>query len=173
MSGTPTTATSSIGPKLSRPSETNKFVTSLMFSLILATAAYVIFSTSTDRLPFRVPAYLGTISFFLSFVFSSLFQVIRGCPYNPVGIVYSSGGITAFVLLTLGILSVPFVGTTLIWIVESAFPFIPDPTKPVQEENPALYSDKDRHVFSHAYAYWMFWAGVLPMYTILGFIGAC
>jgi hypothetical protein len=73
----------------------------------------------------------------------------------------------------LALLSVPFLGPTLIWIVESAFPFSPDPTKPVQEENPAFYSDKDRHVFSHAYAYWMFWAGVLPMYTILGFIGAC
>lgn len=173
MSGTPTTATTAIGPKLTRPSETNKFVTSLMFSLILATAAYAIFSTSNERSPFRAPVYLGLLSFALSFVFSSLFQVIRGCPYNPLGIAFSSGGIAGFVLFIIILLSVPFVGPTLIWIVDSAFPFIPDPAKPVEEDNPAFYSDKDKHVFSHAYAYWMFWAGVLPMYTMLGFIGAC
>jgi hypothetical protein len=162
--------------KISRPTEINKFVTSVLFAGIVATLSYFLFYW-VHRSTFIVPGLLTLSTFVISFVFTAVFQLLR-CPFNPVAVSIASGGITGFVLLFITLLSIPFTGNTLSWVVESAFPYIPSPDVPVKEVgvevfDPTVYTDKDKHVFSHAYAYWMFWAALLPMYTTLGLVGAC
>jgi hypothetical protein len=160
-------------PKKSRPSETNKLITSLMFATLIAAAAYFLFRTSTVRGSFFIPGVLTISTFVLSFLFTSIFQLVRKCPFNAQTISVSSGATAGFILFVIGLLSFPLTGRFLTWIVESAFPYVPDPTKPHETEDPTMYSDKDKHVYSYAYSYWMFWAGLLPMYTFLGLTGAC
>lgn len=160
-------------PKKTRPSETNKLVTSLMFATLIAIIAYFLFRTSTVRGSFFIPGVLTLSTFVLSFLFTTIFQLVRKCPFNPQTISVASGATAGFILFFLGLLSFPWTGGFLTWIVESAFPYVPDPTKPPETEDPTLYSDKDKHVYSYAYSYWMFWAGLLPMYTFLGLTGAC
>ena len=143
-----------------------------MFSALLATAGYLVFAMNTSKSTFFVPAVLSLTTFLLSFTFTSVFQLVRKCPFNPVSVSVASGATTAFILFVIGLLSFSWTGSFLLWIVESAFPYVADPTK-VQTEVMGQYSDKDIHVFSHGYSYWMFWAGLLPMYTFLGFIGSC
>ena len=144
-----------------------------MFASLIATAAYFLFQQSLPRGSFLIPGVLTGLTFVLSFVFTSIVQVVRKCPFNPQTVSISSGITTAFVACILGLLSFSWTGGFLTWIVESAFPYHPDPSKPFTEEDPTMYSDKDKYVYSHAYSYWMFWAGLLPMYTFLGLTGAC
>jgi hypothetical protein len=169
MSTTPATT------KISRPTEVNKLVTSALFAAVVAALSYFLFYW-VSRSTFVVPGLLTLSTFVLSFVFTAVFQVLR-CPFNPVTVSISSGGITAFVLLFITLLSIPFTGNTLTWVVESAFPYVPSTDIAVKEVgaaiDPTVYTDKDKHVFSHAYAYWMFWAALLPMYTTLGLVGSC
>lgn len=160
-------------PKKSRPSETNKLVTSLMFATLIAATAYFLFRTSTVRGSFFIPGVLTISTFVLSFLFTSIFQLVRKCPFNAQSISVASGATAGFILFVIGLLSFPWTGGFLTWIVESAFPYVPDLTKPPETEDPTMYSDKDKHVYSYAYSYWMFWAGLLPMYTFLGLTGAC
>ena len=156
--------------KISRPSEVNKLFTSFIFSALLATCAYFLFVISTTRNSYFIPGVLTGVTFVLSFLFTSVFQVVRKCPFNPVSISIVSGSIAVFILCIIGLLSFSWTGSFLIWIVTSAFPYVQDVKV---EEDPTQYSLKDKHDYSHAYAYWMFWGGVLPMYTFLGFIGSC
>jgi hypothetical protein len=167
------TSSTTTQPKKSRPSETNKLVTSLMFATLIAIIAYFLFRTSTVRGSFFIPGVLTISTFVLSFLFTSIFQLVRKCPFNAQTISVASGATAGFILFVLGLLSFPWTGGFLTWIVESAFPYVPDLTKPPESEDPTLYSDKDKHVYSYAYSYWMFWAGLLPMYTFLGLTGAC
>ena len=173
----PTTATSNPVKRISRPSELNKFITSFIFAGLLATFAFSIFYW-VNRSKFIVPGLLTLVTFVLSFIFTSIFQVIQ-CPYNPAGVSIASGVITAFVLLFITLLSIPFTGSRLIWVVDTAFPYIPKEAElPIVTEkdtpfDPTVYSDKDKHMYSRAYAYWIFWAALLPMHTLTGLIGSC
>ena len=162
---------------MSRPSELNKFITSLIFAGLLAGFAFFIFHW-VNRSQFTVPGLLTLVTFVLSFIFTSVFQVIR-CPYNPAGVSIASGVITAVVVLFITLLSVPFTGSRLIWVVDTAFPYIPkEGDTPLVAEADApvdlsVYTVKEKHMYSHAYAYWIFWAALLPMYTLTGLIGSC
>jgi hypothetical protein len=158
-----------------RPSEVNKYVTSIIFAVILAVAGFLFPHFLSTRA--YISGAIILLSFVVSFFFNSIFQLLQKCPFNPVSAAVSSGVIASVILLTSVLLYIPFVGTFLVGIVDSAFPYIPDPEKMVDKTvgdplNPML-SDMDKHMYSHAYAYWMFWSGLLPMYTFLGFIGSC
>lgn len=144
-----------------------------MFATLIAASAYFLFRMSTVRGTFFIPGVLTLVTFVLSFLFTTIFQLVRKCPFNPQTISVASGATSAFILFVLGLLSFSWTGGFLTWIVESAFPYIPDPTTPPEPEDPTLYSHKDKHVYSYAYSYWMFWAGLLPMYTFLGLTGTC
>jgi len=158
-----------------RPSEVNKYVTSIIFAVILAVAGFLFPHFLSTRA--YISGAIVLLSFVVSFFFNSIFQLLQACPFNPVSAAVSSGVVASVILLTSVLLYIPFVGTFLVGIVDSAFPYIPDPEKTVDKTvgdplNPML-SDMDKHKYSHAYAYWMFWSGLLPMYTFLGFIGSC
>jgi hypothetical protein len=169
MNTSPTPSPKTVS-KISRPSEVNKLFTSFIFAALLATCAYFLFVTSVTRSAYYIPGVLTLATFALSFLFTSVFQVVRKCPFNPVSISIASGSIAIFILFIIGLLSFSWTGGFLTWIVTSAFPYVQDSTV---VEDPTQYSLKDKHDYSHAYAYWMFWGGVLPMYTFLGFIGSC
>lgn len=176
---TPPTGASptSVGKKTSRPSELNKFITSLIFASLLAMFAFFIFYW-VNRSSLTVPGLLTLVTFVLSFIFTSVFQAIR-CPYNPASVSIASGVITAVVILFITLLSIPFTGSRLIWVVDTAFPYVPtEADSPLVTEadapfDPTVYSVKEKHMYSHAYAYWIFWAALLPMYTLTGLIGSC
>jgi hypothetical protein len=178
MSSTPTSRLPTI-PKAeppkpkSRPSELNKLFTSLLFASFLAAGAYFVFAYSTTRSRFRAPALLTIGSFVLSFIFTTVFQVIK-CPFDAATVSVASAGVSLFILFIISLLSFPWTGSFLLWIVSSAFPYVPDPKQPAQFTDQLIYyTDEEKHKFSRAYSYWMFWGGILPMYTILGFIRSC
>jgi len=155
-----------------RPSEVNKLFTSLIFAALLAVAGYLVFTYSSVRSNVRAPALLTLGTFVLSFLFTTVFQAVR-CPFNAVTVSIASGAVSLFILCIIALLSFPWTGPFLQSIVISAFPYIPDPTEPAEIIDPEYYTRKDKYEYSYAYAYWMFWGGLLPMYTILGFIRAC
>jgi hypothetical protein len=167
----------SVGKRISRPGELNKFITSTIFAGLLAAFAFSIFYW-VNRSSLTVPGLLTLTTFVLSFTFTSIFQAIR-CPYNPAGVAIASGVITSFVVLFITLLSIPFTGSRLIWVVDTAFPYIPKEGEgPLVTEadapfDPTVYSVKEKHMYSHAYAYWIFWAALLPMYTLTGLLGSC
>jgi multisubunit Na+/H+ antiporter MnhB subunit len=172
------TPRSSVGKRTTRPGELNKFIVSLIFAGILALFAFLIFYW-VNRSNFTVPGLLTLATFILSFIFTSIFQAIR-CPYNPAAVSIASGVITAFVLLFISLLSIPFTGSRLIWVVDTAFPYVPSQgdqsiVKEADKEvfDPTSYSKEDKHKYSRAYAYWIFWAALLPMHTLIGLLGSC
>jgi len=163
--------TETVKPKSSRPSEVNKLFTSLVFAGLLAVAGYVLFAYSTTRSTFRAPAILTLGTFVLSFLFTTVFQVIK-CPFNPITVSVASGAVSACILFFITLLSIPLVGPFLRGIVTSAFPYTQ--TNQLPTGDPTLfYTSEEKHNYSYAYAYWMFWGGILPIYTILGFIRSC
>jgi hypothetical protein len=172
------TPPSNVGKRTTRPGELNKFIVSIIFASILAAFSFLIFYW-VNRSQFTVPALLTLATFVLSFIFTSIFQAIR-CPYNPASVSIASGVITAFVLLFISLLSIPFTGSRLIWVVDTAFPYVPtEGDQPIVREadkevfDPTVYSKEDKHKYSHAYAYWIFWAALLPMHTLIGLLGSC
>ena len=166
-----TPPTETVKRKSSRPSEVNKLFTSLVFAAFLSTAAYILFTYSTTRSAIRAPALLTLGSFVLSFIFTTVFQVIK-CPFNAVTISVASGAVSATILFFITLLSIPLVGPFLRGIVGAAFPYVAKDELPTGDEE-LYYTNEEKHTYSRAYAYWMFWGGILPMYTILGFIRSC
>jgi len=160
-----------------RPSEINKYVTSIIFGALLSTAGFVLFAY-TPFSPLRTTGFLLLLSFVFAFLFNSIFQLTQKCPYNPVTVSVASLITTIVVLFTSLILYIPLIGPFLIGIVESAFPYteLPSPI-PLDKSDPKVIEaesiTKNKHVYSYAYAYWMFWSGLLPMYTLLSLIGTC
>ena len=164
-----------------RPNETNKFVTSIIFAILLAIAAFILPYYLHTKL--SISGVLVAISFVLSFLFATIFQVANSCPFNPVTASITSGTIGVYIFVITALLTLPVTGDFLIWIVDSAFPYIPDqPDQDIQQKvdtsNPhppvvPILDVKNRHIYSHAFAYWMFWGGLLPMYGFLGLLGSC
>jgi len=155
----------------SRPSEVNKLFTSLVFAALLSTAAFLLFASSTARSAIRAPAFLTLGAFLLSFLFTTVFQVIK-CPFNAVTVSIASAAVSGTILFFVTLLSIPLVGPFLQGIVSAASPYVETDQLPTGD--PAIYyTNEEKHNYSRAYAYWMFWGGILPMYTILGFIRSC
>jgi hypothetical protein len=158
---------------VSQPSQVNVLFSSLFFAILMAVASFFVFYSITLRTSYVVPSFITVLSFILSFIFTSIFQLVNQCPFNPTAIATSSGIVSTFVLFMIGLLSFSWTGQFLRGVVTSAFPYIPDPLDPRVEEDPAVYSQEEKHEYSRAYAYWMFWGAILPMYSFLGLLGTC
>ncbi len=147
-----------------RPSERNK--------LILAISTAVIFSVIAFMCPYyteyfstrgSIAALLCLSSFIISFITTSIFQVLQPCPFNPVSVSVASASTSAVVMFFSILLYFQSTGNFLMGIVRSAFPF--EETGDTLENNSKLYSI--------GYSYWMFWAELLPLYFFLGLVGSC
>jgi len=166
-------------PSRKRPSEINKYVTGIIYGAVLATVGFFLFSYFDTFNRLRSAGIITVVAFVLAFLFNSIFQVVQKCPYNPVAVSISSAMTTGVIFFTAILLYIPVIGEFLIGIVESAFPYTPVPISlpdDQQAKDQVLAFEaiqKDKHRFAHAYAYWMFWGGLLPMYTLLGLIGSC
>jgi hypothetical protein len=173
---TPTSTTSSPAQTTkyvsSRPSEINKLFTSLLFAGILGAAGFFVFAYSTTRTTFRAPAILGMVTFVLSFLFTTIFQIIK-CPFNGVAVTVASGSISLFILFFISLLSFSWTGPFLLWIVTAAFPYVQSPNELPSGDEVTHYTNMEKHDYAYGYAYWMFWGGLLPMYSILSFIRSC
>ena len=101
-------------------------------------------------------------SFLAAFLFTGIFQILT-CPFNPLSVAISSGCISIVVMLFSIVLYFGFSGDFLMSIVTAAFPV--DRVDDVNSMNMQTYS--------RGYSYWMFWAGLLPIYILLGVVGSC
>jgi hypothetical protein len=127
----------------------------------MAVLGYFVSFYTANKL--SITGYLVLASFIGGFIFTSVFQAVQQCPFNPVAISIASACISATVLLTAGILYFSFTGDFLMGIVTSAFPI----------EITDDVNLNAMNTYSRGYSYWMFWAGLLPIYIFLGLAGSC
>lgn len=148
-------------PQKKRPSERSKLIVSVIFAGLLAALGYYLSFYTSNKL--SITGYLVLASFLAGFVFTGLFQALQQCPFNPVTVSVASASIAAVVLLTAAILYFSVTGNFCMSIVTAAFP--------IQVTEDVNLNEMNTN--SRGYSYWMFWAGLLPMYIFLGLAGSC
>uniref|UniRef100_A0A6C0L9N3 Uncharacterized protein n=1 Tax=viral metagenome TaxID=1070528 RepID=A0A6C0L9N3_9ZZZZ len=143
-----------------RPSERSKLIVSVIYGGVLAVAGFLIPYYTVDKL--TIGGYMILGSFLAAFLFTGIFQILT-CPFNPLSVAISSGCVSTVVMLFSIVLYFGFSGDFLMSIVTAAFPV--DRVDDVNSMNMQTYS--------RGYSYWMFWAGLLPIYILLGVVGSC